>query len=243
MTLYQQAINRKINGESAATTYGSNPVATTTWDAHRIQGCVCDVKYYAFANGVSGDVSDFEGFDCSKRTCPTGPNPIKCPRRYNRRQTVTCVTSKAADAKFVLSFRDAKSDTIPGNAKAADVKAKLDAMTTIGSVKVTFKESKQDACGASQVVTVEFETEFGEIPKFKEVSKSGVTSLKIAELACTPTGCEYKTNAVCSGAGICDSSTGLCKCFPGYTSSDGNGNPGTRGDCGAVDTNYGRHGH
>ena len=27
----------QINGESAATTYGSNPVATTTWDAHRIQ--------------------------------------------------------------------------------------------------------------------------------------------------------------------------------------------------------------
>ena len=31
------------------------------------QGCVCDVKYYEFPNGVSGDVGDFEGFDCSKR--------------------------------------------------------------------------------------------------------------------------------------------------------------------------------
>ena len=43
------------------------------------------------------------------------------------------MTSNAANAKFVLSFRDAKSDTIPGNAKAADVKAKLDAMTTYAS--------------------------------------------------------------------------------------------------------------
>ena len=31
------------------------------------QGCVCDVKYYEFPNGVSGDVGDYEGFDCSKR--------------------------------------------------------------------------------------------------------------------------------------------------------------------------------
>ena len=53
------------------------------------------------------------------------------------------------------------------------------------------------------VITVEFETEFGVIPKFKEVSKAGVSSLAIAELACSPSPCEYKTNEVCSGAGIC----------------------------------------
>ena len=55
----------------------------------------------------------------------------------------------------------------------------------------------------ASVITVEFETEFGVIPKLKEVSKAGVSSLAIAELACSPSPCEYKTNEVCSGAGIC----------------------------------------
>lgn len=237
MTLYQQAINRKTNGENDATTYGSDPLKTSTWDAHRIQGCVCDVQYYSFPNGVAGEVSDFEGYDCSKRTCPTGPNPTKCATRVNRQQTVTCTATNAAVANFDLSFREAQTGAIAGNSDAAAVKAKIDALRTIGSVKVTFKDSKQTACGASQVITVEFETELGEIPKFKEVSKSGVTALTIAEVACPL----CKTNEVCSGAGICDSSTGLCKCFPGYISSDSNGKPGTRGDCGAIDPNYGQH--
>jgi len=239
MTLYQQAINRQTNGELDAKTYGSDPTATATWDAHRIQGCVCDVKYYEFADGVSGDVSDYEGFDCSQRTCPTGPNPLKCSDRHNRQQTVTCVASTPAAASFVLSFREAQTVAIAGTLDATAVKAELEALKTIGSVQVTFDNDAQTACGSAQVITVEFETEFGTLPLLKEVSKTSVTTLTIAELACSEEPCEYKTNEVCSGAGICDSSTGLCDCFPGYTSSDGNGNPGTRGDCGAVDPNYG----
>ncbi|ETP40242.1 hypothetical protein F442_12371, partial [Phytophthora nicotianae P10297] len=42
----------------------------------------------------------------------------------------------------------------------------------------------------------------------------------------------------CSNRGDCSFETGQCKCFtnpmPGYRSSDGYGNPGTRGDCGCA---------
>ena len=36
----------------------------------------------------------------------------------------------------------------------------------------------------------------------------------------------------CSGRGLCDRGTGVCTCFPGYGSSDGQGGPGPYEDCG-----------
>ena len=37
---------------------------------------------------------------------------------------------------------------------------------------------------------------------------------------------------VCSNRGLCNEVSGVCTCFHGYGSSDGQGNLGTRGDCG-----------
>ena len=41
-----------------------------------------------------------------------------------------------------------------------------------------------------------------------------------------------KENVECSAQGICDRSSGQCKCFAHHSSSDGFGNEGLRGDCG-----------
>jgi len=41
----------------------------------------------------------------------------------------------------------------------------------------------------------------------------------------------------CSGQGTCDRLTGICACYPGFSSSDGSGDGitvGNRGDCGAM---------
>ena len=44
-----------------------------------------------------------------------------------------------------------------------------------------------------------------------------------------------KENAMCSMHGECNYDLGICKCFDGWRSSDGFGNKGVRGDCGARD--------
>lgn len=41
-----------------------------------------------------------------------------------------------------------------------------------------------------------------------------------------------KEDVVCSDCGYCNELRGTCDCFENFYSSDGDGNPGTRGDCG-----------
>ena len=43
-----------------------------------------------------------------------------------------------------------------------------------------------------------------------------------------------KEDAVCSGRGLCDETTGSCACFAGFGSSDGQGKEGRLDDCGYV---------
>lgn len=44
-----------------------------------------------------------------------------------------------------------------------------------------------------------------------------------------------KETKECSGRGYCNQQTGHCLCYSKFGSSDGNGGPGKRGDCGYFD--------
>merc|ERR1712000_761864 len=88
----------------------------------------------------------------------------------------------------------------------------------------------------SSNVTIEFKSEFGDLPLLVLNSTvldhtmnnhfgrflANVTELRAGT----------KVDVECSAMGLCDQDTGRCQCMEGYSSSDGTlTSPGERGDC------------
>lgn len=74
-TMSEIASLRVVNGELTPTTYGSVANDLNTWDAHRLQGCICNSRTHAYASPSTGHVPTWSGYDCSVRGCPRGPRP------------------------------------------------------------------------------------------------------------------------------------------------------------------------
>lgn len=59
------------------TSYGSDSTdSTTTWDAHRIYGCVCDSSWSVGWDSGETQVTEWFGPDCSRKHCPSGNDPM-----------------------------------------------------------------------------------------------------------------------------------------------------------------------
>jgi hypothetical protein len=91
---------------------------------------------------------------------------------------------------------------------------------------------------ASDFIQITFVLPQGEVPSLAAVPSTGlsVAMRKKGEVSSidpsVPSVTGTKEYAECSNRGVCDRSTGTCSCFRGYTSSDGAGGAGSRGDCG-----------
>lgn len=194
------------------------------WDADMMYGCVCGEGY--------------GGFDCSVRTCPTGDDPLTTSQQ-NEVQLLEC---QATEGTFTLSFMGHTTKPIPAQATAIQFTDALNQLTTLtksatssSSVLVSWLPGETTVCTeAGNDIQIEFLQNFGDLPLLVPDgsklthSTAGTSPLITAQKVVVGT----KESDVCSNRGTCSETTGLCECEAGWTTSDGNGNVGTRGDCG-----------
>lgn len=217
------AENNHVNGVLTPKTYGSDPNNPLTWDAHQVHGCLCS--------------EGWEGHDCSQKTCPKGDDP-HTQHQFNEVQQLDCTDSDDSGS-VQFSFRD-QVVSIGTTATAADLEVALKSLSTVNDVSVTYNDSNVYAgapglaadalqlCRASgQLVDIEFLSPTGNVPDI-QVSGSSIDGT----LSMTTIQDGTKEYITCSGRGLCNSSSGVCSCFRGYASSNGQGEVGTLGDCG-----------
>ena len=201
-----------INGDAASFTYGIVPNNPLTWDATRMYGCLCDPLW--------------TGYDCSLRVCPYGNDPIY--PGVDEQQIISCATNQTT-GYVVFSFRQSPVAQLSYDATVAQIQAAFQAVSAIGKVAVELVDSaKVDSLctRAGSQIMVTFLTTHGALPLLQ------YTYQNIDYLTVTRYKEGTKQTLECSGRGVCDRTLGVCQCFDGFGSSDGQGGSGTSGDCG-----------
>lgn len=240
--------SRDEDGNLRGVTYSET---ATSWEATRLYGCRCDRHVYK--GPKAGNVVQAFGYACSRLLCPHGDIPETGGQHYEQ-QTIYCA---ATGGTFTLTFRGEttrpiawnaialasgeSTGTTAGSGKSESVQSKIHNLVEIteicydGSctgVGVAFDSGSAVCSSSGTTTTLTFKSEFGDIPELTinsgSLTHSGSVVAKVYE---TVKG--SKEFIECANRGICDNLKGQCKCHLGYISSDGDGNIGQRGDCGA----------
>ena len=217
----------------AGTTYNDDSVQyayTGVWDADKTFGCVCDWPYM--------------GHDCAQKGCPVGDDPLTTGQ-VNEVQLLYCA---ATSGSFVLYFEGQPSLSIKTKYNSKKLTRALQAIPRLADVEVTFSpDANGTVCQTSSinVISIEFKGNFGRLAPLRPYTGllSGDVSVRAhgatqsdsnGDVYSSVTG--TKESAMCSNRGLCDVTVGVCACYDtnndAYTTSDGEGGPGTRGDCG-----------
>ena len=208
----------------------TNKSSEMLWDADSVQGCLCDQYWYE--DGIwTFNKSDPIGYDCSLLQCPFGDNPnrpkVNLTNNYEtwEVQNVVCT---ATSGTWNLAFRGDVSEDLPFDATNTVVENALKHMKTVGNASVAYSTGVS-ACtsNGANIANVTFFSEIGNLPLLTAVADKLGGSVAITEKVKGT-----KQNLLCSWQGTCDTTLGECRCFDGFSSSDGNGMDGLRGDCG-----------
>lgn len=215
--------------------YGTSFTYGNVWDAKMLYGCACD--------------EGFAGNDCSQRECPSGDDPGTTG--VTEVQSLVCT---ADSGTLTLGFgnnawtHEVWTTSLSYRASTSDVEAALDELSTIltpggaPGVSVTFSGQASILCDDAGDTTayIEFLQNYGDLPLL-QVSTSGLTlSTGTATATIARTRKATKEDVACSNRGICDHASGTCDCSitstcsdECFTTSNGFGGTGARGDCGA----------
>eukprot|EP00937_MAST-01D_sp_MAST-1D-sp2_P001998 g1998.t1 len=153
-------------------------VSYTLWDADKVYGCACDAGY--------------EGFDCSRRTCMYGDDPLTTGQQ-NEVQSVYCLCN-GCSGTWTLVFRGEETSELATTATTADVKAALEALTNVREVTVAY-DAGTAACGTTgTTMSVTFTRDTGDLPTMGVTSSltGGTSQLEarsVQQLKCTCAGC------------------------------------------------------
>ena len=196
-----------------------------------------------------------QGYDCGLASCAVGDNPDTYDGVFEV-QTLVC---DATSGTFTLTFRgfttapisynavamvgnENSASSTAGTGKGESLQSKLHGIFTVHpmcydgtctGVNVVYSAGTSlCTSGGSNTVSLTFESEVGDVPilaaTISSLVKSGGTKTVVLVEKTRGT----KETSFCSDHGVCDHDTGRCLCHQGYSSSDGNGNTGLRGDCG-----------
>ena len=120
---------RTVSGNPSPTTYGeTGPLRSTvdTWDAYKIQGCLCE------GHLNRGEPGGWTGVGCSIRLCPFGDSPTTATvaelNATNEKQTLLCI---GTGGSFKLTFRGMQTDAIAFDAAAHGHYAPLSQTVTV----------------------------------------------------------------------------------------------------------------
>lgn len=182
--------------------------------------------------------TDFTGYACESALCPRGDDP-KTSTDVNEIQSIVCDTSDNTRS-FTLSFRQNTTLAISPLYTTAQLEYALEQLFTIGSVSVTGVSTTAPICSpAGTQVFIEFLTEYGDLPLMSYNILPGTSGDTHIGIVISEYQKGTKEDLECSAQGICDESTGICNCMPGWGSSNGTMfAPGERGDCSYRDPLY-----
>jgi hypothetical protein len=204
--------------KNAAANFNTGAVSTARhsynlWDGLNNQACVCDYGY--------------DGYSCEKRLCPKNADPLDDGKVYET-QTVAITTAAARDGtkSFTLTYTDNYGEAFTTGAiltaatattVAANIKTALEGIPN-GIVQDVVVTCTDDGTNPTTVTScaVKFANNAGNLNVMTSSVGTGVTSATVTDNTVAGTTILKE----CSGRGICDYDTGICKCFRGYRTDD-----------------------
>lgn len=214
-----------------------NKLYNSNWDADMIWGCECDEGY--------------QGYNCALRVCPLGDDPLTT-NQVNERQVFKCTNAPSSSNNFKLTYRGFTTIAIPYDSSSTFVKGALEALPNIRGVDVDFRGSSGTATtvcdnAAANPVQIEFLKDYGDVGHLLALDETTVWPMTHppagfvfaydgddVDSVLSNTG--TKESEPCSNRGYCDTLKGVCTCYTGYETSNGEGASGDRGDCGYPST-------